>query len=134
MLGLAAALAVVAALLASAPPHIQVIGSLAPKDRAQILRLVRRDLRSHVLPRFEWDSLRYPRYVINGVREYHAQKILWAEVCGDGHVEVFAGVSRAAVPEMGHHWQLRKNPTWWITGYSFWAFSNAAPRGMQVPP
>ncbi len=134
LIGLAAALALVSAGVLSAPSHTQVIGTLARPDLTQVLRLVRQDLRARLLPKVEWDGLRYPRYVISGVREYHAQRILWVEAHNDGHVEVFAGLSRAVIRDEGYHWQLRRSPSWTITGGSYWAYSNGAPADMHVPP
>jgi hypothetical protein len=133
-LGLLLAVAIIGVGLLSAPSPPQVIGTLAPDDLSKILQLVRKDLRTRVLPAVKSENLRYPRYVIDSVREYHAQHILWAEVHDDGGVEVFAGVSRDVIRDEGHVWSLRKTPEWSIAGYAYWASSNVAPAGIHVPP
>jgi hypothetical protein len=117
-----------------APSRPQVVGTLAHDDLAEILRLVRKDLRSQLLPAVKWENVHYPRYVITSLREYHAQHILWAEVHDDAEVEVFAGVSRNVIRDEGHVWSLRKDPRWGITGYAYWASSNVAPADIHVPP
>lgn len=132
--GLLLVLAVIGASLLSRPLRPQVVGNLPSNDLTEILRIIRRDLREHLLPSVEWDNLFYPRYVFSSIREYHAQHILWAEVHDDGGVEVFAGVSRDVIRDEGHVWSLRKSPNWTITGYAYWASSNVAPSGIHFPP
>lgn len=127
-------LAIIGWHLLSPPARPQVVGSLASSDLSEILRLVRQDLREKLLPKMEWDDLFYPRYVISSIGEYHAQRILWAEVHPDGEVEVFAGVSKESIPNQGHVWSLRKSANWSVTGYGYWGFSNVAPAGIHVPP
>jgi hypothetical protein len=132
--GLLLALAVIAASLFSGSPRTQVVGTIAPDDLTEIRRLVRLELRFWLLPKVEWDNLLHPRYVINSVREYRVQRILWAEAHGDGSVQVFAGVSKDVIRDEGHVVSLRKIPKWQITGYAYWASSNVAPAGIHVPP
>ena len=132
--GLLLVLAIIGASLLPPPSRPQVVGTLASSDLTEILRVVRRDLREHLLPRVKWDNLFYPRYVVSSIREYHAQHILWAEVHDDGGVEVFAGVNRDVIRDEGYVWSLRKGPNWMITGYAYWASSNVAPAGIHVPP
>ena len=112
----------------------QVVGTLGSNDLAEILRLVRRDLREQLLPKVEWDNLAYPRYVVSSIREYRAQHILWVEVHDDGGVAVYAGVSRDVIRDEGYLWSLRKTTNWAISGYAYWASSNVAPAGIHVPP
>jgi hypothetical protein len=133
-IGLVLVLAVIGVSLFSSLSPPQVVGTLAPNDLTEILRLVRHDLREHLLPKVEWDNLFYPRYVVSSIREYRAQRILWVEVHDDGRVEVFAGVSRDVIRDEGHVWSLRKTQEWSITGYAYWASSNVAPAGIHVPP
>jgi hypothetical protein len=133
-IGLLLVLASIGAILPSHPSRPQVVGTLAPNDLTEILRVVRRDLRDHLLPKVEWNNLLYPRYVFSSVREYHAQHILWAELHDDGGVEVFAGVNKDVIRDEGYVWSLRKSPNWMITGYAYWAISNVAPAGIHVPP
>ena len=132
--GLLLVLVIMGVGLLSPPSRLQVVGTLPSNDLTQILQLVRHDLREHLLPKVEWDNLFCPRYVFSSIREYHAQRILWAEVHDDGRVEVFAGASREVIRDEGHVWSLRKTPNWTITGYAYWASSNVAPAGVHVPP
>ncbi len=133
-LGLLLALAVIGARLLSVPSRMQVVGTIAPDDLAEIRRLVRHELRHWMLPKVEWDNLFYPRYVISSVMEYRAQRLLWAEAHDDGSVDVFAGVSKDVIRDEGHVVSLRKTPKWTITGYAYWASSEVAPPGIHVPP
>jgi hypothetical protein len=131
-LGLLLAVAIIGVGLLSAPSRPQVVGTLAPDDLTQIMRLVRHDLRSQL---FQWRTLlHHPPSVIRCLREYYAQHILWAEVHDDGGVEIFAGASRNVIRDEGQVWSLRKTPEWSIMGYAYWASSNVAPAGIHVPP
>jgi len=111
----------------------QVVGHIPPNDLRVIERLVRRELRVRILPALEWDNVLHPGYVLGSIKEYRAQRILWAEVQSDGSVEVFAGVSKAVIQSEGHAFTLRENPSWEITGYAYWASSNVAPADIHVP-
>jgi len=117
------------------PVHrTQVIGKIAPDDLDDIERIVRHELRFWILPKLEWDNVYHLDYVVRSVREYEAQRILWAEAKPDGSVEVFAGVSKSVILSEGHVFDLRKQPKWEVTGYAYWASSNVAPHDIHVPP
>jgi hypothetical protein len=111
----------------------QVVGKLSPEELADVQHLVQLELRSSILPKLEWDNLFHLGYVIRSVREYEAQRILWAEVHSDRSVAVFAGVSKDEIHSEGHAFTLRKNPNWEITGYAYWSSSNVAPADIRVP-
>jgi hypothetical protein len=115
-------------------PRPQVIGTISPADLEQIQRLVRKELRSDILPKLEWDNIYYPRYVFKSVRDYEAQRILWVEVKPDGSVEVFAGVSKDVIRSEGYVMDFQKDGKWKTTGYGYWGFSNVAPHDLHVPP
>lgn len=111
----------------------QVVGRIPPNDLREIECLVRRELRFHILPTLEWDNILHPGYVLGSIKEYRAQRILWAEAQSDGSVDVFAGVSKTVIRSEGHAFTLRKSPAWEITGYAYWASSNVAPANIRVP-
>jgi len=106
--GVLLSLAVLSACLLSKPSRPQLIGTLAPADLKEILRLVRQDLRSQLLPAVEWDSFRHPGYAITRIKEYYSQHILWAEVHDDGSVDVYAGASKDVIRDEGYVWTFRK--------------------------
>ena len=120
--------------LLSAPSRPQVVGTLAPDDLREILGMVRKELRTQLLPSFEWDSFRSPGYSIKRLREYRAQHILWVEVHRDGSVDVYAGVSKDVIREEGYVWSFRKGNRWGNTGFAYWASSDVAPADIHVPP
>ena len=117
-------------------PHSkpQDVGTLASSDLVEILRLVQQDLREYVLPEAELENVLYPQYVARSIADYSKQRILWVEAHDDDQVEVYAGVSRDMICDEGHSWSLEKTTNWTITGYAYWASSNVAPAGIQVPP
>ena len=126
------AVIVVAAILAP-EPRVQVVGNLPPDDLQQVLKLTRRELRFHLLPKLEWDDILYLGYVCRSLEEYQATKIQWVEVKPDGGVQVFAGKGRDVVNLGGHVCDFTKMPDWRLTGYGYWASSNVAPRDIHVP-
>jgi hypothetical protein len=129
---------IVGAVLLAPAPRVQVVGSLAPDDLAQIKKLVWKEIRDWVLPKLHWDDVYHPRYipsyVFRGTRDYEALHILWVDVKPDGSVQVFVGASKDTILSEGHVIDLQKNPNWEITGYGYWGFSNAAPHDIHIPP
>jgi hypothetical protein len=132
--GVVLALVLLAVGLFSKPSRPQIVGTIAPVDLEEILRLVRRELRSQLLPSLEWYSFQHPGYSTARIKDYYSQHILWAEVHDDGSVDVYAGVSKDVIRDEGHVWTFRKDQNWGSTGYAYWASADVAPAGIHVPP
>jgi hypothetical protein len=112
----------------------RVVGTISRDDLREVERIMRNELRSTILPKGEWDDLLHPKYVIESIREYQAQRILWVEVLTNGDVEVYAGTSTNVIKNEGHVITLHKNSTWETRGEAYWASSNVAPADINVPP
>ena len=131
------AIVIVSAIVLTPAPNVQVIGSLPPDDLAQIQKVARKEIRSNVLPRYEWKDVFYPynvfRYTRTCVSQYEALRMLWVEVKPDKSVSVYFGVSKDTILSEGHIVGLCKQQDWQVTGYGYWGISNAAPQDMHVP-
>jgi hypothetical protein len=114
-------------------PQTQVIGSLPQGDLKVIRGLVQHELR-WLLPQRSWDTLLYPRYVVESLWEYHQKRILWVQVLEDGKVKVFVAVSKKAILCDGHEFILERNPQWHVTGGGQWQVPKGVPEDLRIPP
>jgi hypothetical protein len=131
------ALIIVAAASFFLPRPVRVIGHLPVRDAEEIQRLVWRDVRQVELPKFEWDSVHYPRYVFNGFTRYARLRILWIEVKDERYVRVVIGISTNTIAADGWDYMVRKNPggeKWEITGSAYWGIPSVAPADFRIPP
>jgi hypothetical protein len=103
-----------------------VVGTLPPEDIEEIQRVVQHALREQIVPSSEYAD--DPQFYKRKVKEYEVQRILWIGLQSDGHVEVFAGVSKKAIASEGYNLSLWKDPKWRVTGLSAWGDPQVRPQ------
>ena len=117
-----------------APPRTQIVGTLSSDDEAAVLMLARRELRTQLLPKFNWDNMIHPRRFATAISRCWAQHILWVEVYDSEHVRVFAGDSKDSIRDRGCMVVLRNNGKWERTAYTIWWSSNTwSPGELRIP-
>jgi hypothetical protein len=126
----------------------QVVGRLSAADGLEVERLARRELRGHLIPYLDWDwdcpkyFATHPIELVRDLREYHAQKLLWANVHPDGSVTAFMGVSKSNIRSKGYAVSLRKNSSRWELAdageFGYWAQWSGGPSivtsNLSIPP
>jgi len=129
-------------------PSFQVVGHLSGTDCKQVERIVRHEMRSHLIPYlgWDWDCPRYygrhPMELFRDIKDYRAQKILWAEVHSDGSVTAFIGLSKSTIRREGYSVSVRKSGGKWelsqVGEFGIWSQWVGGPSvttgNLNVPP
>ena len=129
-------------------PSFQIVGHLSATDVNQVGRLVRHEMRSHLIPylNWDWDCPRYygrrPMELLRDIKDYRAQKILWGEAHSDGSVTVFIGLNKSTIRREGYSVSVRKDRGKWelseVGEFGIWSQwvggPNVMTSNLHVPP